>query len=198
MAQPHDARRWDRKMQQRLTRGEAAALGELYDRHASMVYGLVHRVLGDDEAAQEITADVFAYLWQHPDAYDPARGQLRSWFAGLAQKRAVRRLRWDELNEHKEHGRTPTAAEEREAERRIRLLGAHARADFIVQSMPATLRASLELAYFQRRDYRQVAAEFGITEAEARRRLRLGLQLVSSADTPAGGGRHDGQGRVDA
>ena len=30
--------RWDRKMQQRLARGEAAALGELYDRFASLVH----------------------------------------------------------------------------------------------------------------------------------------------------------------
>jgi RNA polymerase sigma-70 factor (ECF subfamily) len=43
------------------------------------------------------------------------------------------------------------------------------------------LRAALELAYFQRRDYRQAAADLGVTEDEARRRLRLGLQLLSTA-----------------
>lgn len=47
--------------------------------------------------------------------------------------------------------------------------------------MPAPLRAALELAYFQRRDYRQTAADLGVTEDEARRRLRLGLQLLSTA-----------------
>ncbi|CAM5558024.1 hypothetical protein GCM10010345_23250 [Streptomyces canarius] len=40
--------RWDRKMQQRLARGEAAALGELYDRFASLVHSLAHRVLSDE------------------------------------------------------------------------------------------------------------------------------------------------------
>jgi RNA polymerase sigma-70 factor (ECF subfamily) len=47
--------------------------------------------------------------------------------------------------------------------------------------MPAPLRAALELAYFQRRDYRQTAVDLGVTEDEARRRLRLGLQLLSTA-----------------
>ncbi|GAA0489099.1 hypothetical protein GCM10010361_62880 [Streptomyces olivaceiscleroticus] len=47
--------------------------------------------------------------------------------------------------------------------------------------MPAPLRAALELAYFQRRDYRQTAADLGVTEDEARRRLRLGLQLLATA-----------------
>ncbi|MEV6110070.1 sigma-70 family RNA polymerase sigma factor [Streptomyces sp. NPDC051940] len=185
MTYPQDAPpRWDRKMQQRLARGEAAALGELYDRHASLVYGLARHVLSDDEAAEQITADVFAYLWQHPDAYDPRRTPLRAWLATIAHKRAVRRLRWDEINEQKERGYTPTPQEETASEVRIQALAAEARADYILQSMPSPLRAALEMAYFQRRDYRQTAAELGITHAEARRRLRLGLQLLATAQPP--------------
>ncbi len=54
---------------------EAAALGELYDRFASLVHGLAHRVLGDERAADRITRDVFAHVWEHPDAYDPRQGR---------------------------------------------------------------------------------------------------------------------------
>ncbi len=54
--------RWDRKMQQRLARGEAAALGELYDRFASLVHSLAHRVLGDERAADGVTREVFAHV----------------------------------------------------------------------------------------------------------------------------------------
>ena len=48
MAKKDAPPRWDRRMQQRLARGEAGALGELYDRFASLVHGLGHRVLGDE------------------------------------------------------------------------------------------------------------------------------------------------------
>ncbi|MFC9955600.1 RNA polymerase subunit sigma-70, partial [Streptomyces prasinus] len=41
---------WDRTMQQRLARGEAAALGELYDRFASLVHGLAPPRLGDADS----------------------------------------------------------------------------------------------------------------------------------------------------
>jgi RNA polymerase sigma-70 factor (ECF subfamily) len=66
-------------------------------------------------------------------------------------------------------------------ERKVHHASVAARADYIVQAMPTPLRAALELAYFQRRDYRQTAADLGVTEDEARRRLRLGLQLLSTA-----------------
>ncbi|MFF0082324.1 sigma-70 family RNA polymerase sigma factor [Streptomyces canus] len=184
MAKKDAPPRWDRKMQQRLARGEAAALGELYDRFASLVHGLAHRVLGDERAADGITREVFVHVWEHPEAYDPQQGPLRSWVAGLTHRLAVQRLRATETAALTEG----TEGSTEELERKVRHASVAARADYIVQSMPAPLRAALELAYFQRRDYRQAAADLSITEDEARRRLRLGLQLLSTAhDTGAPG-----------
>ncbi|MGW4727871.1 sigma-70 family RNA polymerase sigma factor [Streptomyces shenzhenensis] len=181
--------RWDRKMQQRLARGEAAALGELYDRFASLVHGLAHRVLGDEEAADGITREVFAHVWEHPDTYDPRQGPLRSWMATLTHRLAVQRLRATETAALTQG--TDAEARAEELERKVRHASVAARADYIVHSMPAPLRAALDLAYVQRRDYRQAAADLGVTEDEARRRLRLGLQLLSTAHdagTPPGYG----------
>ncbi|MER7927740.1 MULTISPECIES: sigma-70 family RNA polymerase sigma factor [unclassified Streptomyces] len=172
--------RWDRKMQQRLARGEAAALGELYDRFASLVHSLAHRVLGDERAADGITREVFTHVWEHPDAYDPKQGPLRSWVAALTHRLAVQRLRATETAALAREGRDGRGSAE-ELERKVRHASVAARADYIVTSMPAPLRAALDLAYFQRRDYRQTAVDLGVTEDEARRRLRLGLQLLSTA-----------------
>lgn len=176
--------RWDHRMQQRLARGEEAALAELYDRYATLVHGLAHRVMDDDEAADLITREVFGYVWENPDAYDPRSGSLRSWIAQLTQRHAVRRLRDSESRGHS----SPA-----EVESRVREANTAARADFIVTSMPAPLRAALDLAYRERLDYRAAAAELGVSEAEARRRMRLGLQLLSTAMDP-GDARDSGFG----
>jgi RNA polymerase sigma-70 factor (ECF subfamily) len=167
--------RWDRKMQQRLARGEEAALAELYDRYASLVHSLAHRVMDDEEAADLITREVFGYVWENPDAYDPKHGSMRSWIAALTQRHAVHQLR-----EYENRGRSTPA----EVEARVREANTAARADFIVTSMPTPLRAALELAYRERLDYREAAAGLGVSEDEARRRLRLGLQLLSTAMEP--------------
>ncbi|MFE7455819.1 sigma-70 family RNA polymerase sigma factor [Streptomyces sp. NPDC057554] len=173
--------RWDRRMQQRLARGEAAALGELYDRFASLVHSQAYRMLDDEDAADLVTREVFAEVWENPEAYDPKQGSMRSWVARLTHDRSVRRLRRAvAVSYAAEHGEGAVPDPE-ELERRVRSATAAARADYIVSSMPASLRRALELAYTQRRDYRQTAADLGVTEDEARRRLRLGLQLLSTA-----------------
>ncbi|MEU9609465.1 sigma-70 family RNA polymerase sigma factor [Streptomyces sp. NPDC048057] len=184
--------RWDRKMQQRLARGEAAALGELYDKLASLVHSLAHRVLDDDEAADQVTREVFGYVWEHPDEYDPKQGSLRSWVAKLTNQHSVSRLRRTGAAALADGGTGTTE----ELEKRVRRAAAEARADYIRTSMPAPLRKALELAYFERRDYRQTAAHLGVTDDEARRRLRLGLQLLSTAHTrPVEGSSPPGYGR---
>jgi RNA polymerase sigma-70 factor (ECF subfamily) len=182
--------RWDRRMQQRLAHGEAAALGELYDRFASLVHGLAHRVLGDDRAADALTREVFVHLWEHPETYDPKQGPLRSWVAAVTHRLAVQRLRAG----GNRAGAEPDPEQDPELERTVRHASVAARADYIVTSLPAPLKAALERAYFQRRDYRQTAADLGITEDEARRRLRLGLQLLATAHDAGGPGAQAGPG----
>ncbi|WP_329208475.1 sigma-70 family RNA polymerase sigma factor [Streptomyces sp. NBC_00683] len=192
--------RWDRRMQQRLSRGEAAALGELYDRFAALIHSQAHRMLDDEEAADAVTREVFGYVWENPDAYDPKQGSMRSWVTRLTHHRSVQWLRraHDDVDDDEagSGGQDGTLSAE-ELEQRVRRATAAARADYIVASMPAPLRAALELAYIQRRDYRQTAADLGVTGDEARRRLRLGLQLLSTANNrPLEGFSPPGYGRA--
>lgn len=189
-------------MQQRLARGEAAALGELYDRFAALVHSQANRMLEDEDAADIVTREVFAHVWENPDAYDPRLGSMRSWVARLAHRRSVERLRSAERDAYEDRPGGPNGGDDgprdtSELDERLRRATAAARADYIAATMPEPLRAALELAYIQRRDYRQTATDLGVTEIEARRRLRLGLQLLSTANlAPADGFSPPGYGRA--
>ncbi|WP_425583527.1 sigma-70 family RNA polymerase sigma factor [Streptomyces macrosporus] len=167
--QPHR----DHEMRWRLARGEEPALGELYDGYASMVHGLALRFLDDQEAADRIVGEVFAEVWEHPLAYEPKRGSLRSWLVELTHRQSVRHL----------CERIPCGESCEGLEERVRTASAVARADLMATAMPVSLRDALELTYARRRDYRAVAAELGVSEDEARRRLRLGLRMLSTAVT---------------
>ena len=93
MATPDRIPRWDEQLQRRLARGEETALGELYDRLSPMVHGLAGRILTDQAAADQLTREIFAQVWEHPEDFDPAQGSLRSWLGALTHRRAVERLR---------------------------------------------------------------------------------------------------------
>ncbi|MBL1067487.1 sigma factor [Streptomyces sp. 7-21] len=201
---------WDRSIRDRLLSGEAAALAEVYDRFAPLAFGIAQRAFDGapagpaDEAASQVTGDVLGHLWQHPEAYDPARGPLRSWIAAEAHRRAVDLLR-ERLRAALPKPQPEQPPGERPAERpqttapdgaapplpdeRVRAAATAARADYIVSAMPEPLLRALELTHFECHDYRLAAQRLGISGAEARRRLRLALQLLATAaEYPAGTG----------
>ncbi|MFJ8627784.1 sigma-70 family RNA polymerase sigma factor [Kitasatospora sp. NPDC093550] len=174
MATPERPPRWDEQLQRRLARGEETALGELYDQLAPMVHGLAGRILADQTAAAQLTREIFAHVWEHPEDFDPARGSLRSWLGALTHTRAVERLRVRRAAEHL------PGCDTRGAEAEIRAVATAARVQYVVDSLPQTLRETIAVTYYDGRTYRETARLLGISEQAAKQRMRLGLELLAT------------------
>jgi RNA polymerase sigma-70 factor (ECF subfamily) len=163
----------------RIRAGDEVALRAVYDQHAGLVYGLARRVTRDDHLAQDITQEVFAYLWELPERVDPSRGSLRSYLAVVAHRRAV-----DEVRRSERRARTETAGAAAEIaedgpEAGVVDAAAHAwakdRLAAVLAQLPDDQRAAIGLAYYEGQTYVQVAQTLGIPEGTAKSRLRLGL-----------------------
>ena len=79
----------------RIAVGDDRALQTVYERHSPLVYGLARRVTSSTAQAEEITQEVFVYLWQNPDRFDASRGTLRAFLGALAHHRSVDEIRRD-------------------------------------------------------------------------------------------------------
>ena len=77
----------------RIAVGDDRALQMIYERYSPMVYGLARRVTASTAHAEEITQEVFVYLWQNPDRFDAERGTLRAFLGALTHRRAVDEVR---------------------------------------------------------------------------------------------------------
>ena len=166
----------------RLAAGDDHALTEVFDALAYSVYGSALRVLGDDSAAQDVVQDVFVELWAHPGRYDPVAGTLRTYLTMLARHRAVDLVR-SELRRLARQERTyrltpaPVPAgvgDEVLAAETANLVRT------AVQSLPASQRQVVELAYFEGMTCREVASAVGIPEGTAKSRLRLALAKLET------------------
>lgn len=162
----------------RIRAGDETALAAVYDQHAGLVYGLARRVTRDEHLAQDVTQDVFAYLWEMPDRVDLARGSLRSYLAVVAHRRAVDEVRRSERRARTENaaagpesveGPEPDAVEAA-AERYYRT-----RLADVLQQLPEEQRVAVGLAYYDGKTYVEVARTLGIPEGTAKSRLRLAL-----------------------
>lgn len=65
-------------------------------KYSGLLWKIAASVLVNAASAQDVeecVADVFIYLWQFPEKYDPEKGKLSSWLCLIARSRALDRYR---------------------------------------------------------------------------------------------------------
>jgi RNA polymerase sigma factor (sigma-70 family) len=174
----------ERLLAARLSAGDESALGEVYDRFSSFVFGLALRVIGDRVLAEDVSQEVFVGLWNQPERFDPARGSMRAYLGTLTHRRAVDLVRREGARRRREASST---REPVEAVTVADAVLAGVAADTVraaVATLPPPQRQAIELAYFHGHTYRQVAEALGIPEGTAKSRLRLALARIAEIVSP--------------
>src|SRR5262245_54806119 len=65
----------------------------LYDRHGGVAYSLAYRIVGEREAAEDVTQEAFISIWRSGTRFDRTRGSVRSWMLSIVRNRAIDALR---------------------------------------------------------------------------------------------------------
>ncbi len=73
--------------------GDRLAVAELYDRHASAVYGMAMSLLHDPSVAQDVSQETFVRLWTRAQTFDSARGTPLGWLLSITRNLALDELR---------------------------------------------------------------------------------------------------------
>src|SRR3954453_7397766 len=162
-----------------ISRYDQRALAEVYRRHGGAVFGLGRRLLSAAAVAEELVQEVFLWLWEQPEKFDPARGSLRSLLLSRCHSRAVDILRSDASRRRREQRdaiRTAEAGYDLEREVWDLTVADHVRA--AMQQLPTSERDAIELAYFGGHTYREVATLLHEPEGTVKSRIRSGLRRM--------------------
>ncbi len=177
----------DRLLVDRLAAGDDRALAAVVDEFGSLVRSVARRVLRDDAAADDVMQDVFVWLWERPDRFDPDRGSLRSFLAVVARRRAIdwiRRHDADRRRADRAAQDAPLVDDDLAEDVTARDDAARVRA--AVATLPSDQREAVTLAFFGGLSYREVAVALHIPEGTAKSRLRLALAKLSATLGPSG------------
>lgn len=164
--------------------GDVSAFEALYDRHASTIYALLLRILGNPDDAEEILQEAFVKAWSSARLFDPVRGSEVAWLISIARSRAIDRLRSRRIRSDRENdaGRehfihaaflgVETAMEHAiESEERIAVRAALAH-------LPEAQRRALELAYFEGLSQSEIAERLHEPLGTIKTRIQLGMKKL--------------------
>ncbi len=174
----------DEDLVARLARHDEAALGALYDRHASAVYGLSLRTLQDADLAQELVQDVFVALWDHPGRFDPARAGLRAYLLVVTRSRAIDRLRREKptLRLYDDDGEefpiedpAPSVLDHAEGAQRAE------RIHTAMRALSAAHRETVDRAFLREESREEIARAMRVPVGTVKSRLKYALDKLREA-----------------
>ncbi len=146
----------------RIAARDQRAVGDLYDRHCRLVFGLALHILTERAEAEAVVEEVFLGVWAHPEIYHVALGSPASWLVRLTRNRAT------------DHRRTlglhiadcaPVSADSSEIGRALGTLSDQQ-------------RGLIEHAYFGGVTRPELAAQFGLSLAAVTESLRASMQTL--------------------
>jgi RNA polymerase sigma-70 factor (ECF subfamily) len=78
-----------------VAKGDQAAFERLYGETRAKLYGVLLRILGKPELADELMREVYLKVWDSAGKFDPTIATPITWMVAIARKRAIELMRKD-------------------------------------------------------------------------------------------------------
>ena len=73
--------------------GDKKTIEVLYDMYSGSLYGVILRILKEEETSEDILQETFLRIWQKFNYYDSSKGRLFTWMCNLARNLALDKLK---------------------------------------------------------------------------------------------------------
>ncbi len=161
----------------RINARDAAAIGELYDRHSRLLYGLILRIVKERGEAEEVLQEAFLLVWTRAHTYDASLGSPAAWLVRIARNRAIDRLRANNVRARTVEAVSPPpcidSPETHAAVSERRRVVTRA-----LEALPAAQRELIEQAYFLGLTQSELAERFHLPLGTVKTRIRSGLLVL--------------------
>ncbi len=172
---------------QRTAHGDRAAFRRVYELTSAHLLGVAIRILGRQQAAEDVLQDAFVSVWKNAASYDPNVAQPMTWLITIVRNRTLDVLRAEgRRNETAldtgDDDAAPTDVADgapgplqllAQATESMRIKGCMERLD-------ASHRQSLALAYYQGLSHSEVAEQMACPLGSVKTWIRKGLAQLKS------------------
>ena len=160
--------------------GDARAFAALYDRHGRAAYSLAYRMMGERQAAEDLTQEAFLEVWRAAKSYRAERGSVRTWILSIVHHRGVDQLR-SAARRRQIMDKAEAAApimQPSEAFTETWHNSQRVQVREALRALPPEQLKVLELAYFSGYTHKEIAKLLDVPLGTVKGRMRLGLKKI--------------------
>lgn len=76
-----------------LQKEDKKAISLLYENYADALFGVIRKVISDEDIAQDVLQETFVKVWRYAKKYDPSKAKLFTWLYRIAYNTAIDKVR---------------------------------------------------------------------------------------------------------
>ena len=178
----------DRELLSRIAEGDENAFNQLFDRLWGHVYSATLRLTKSPELSKDLSQEVFLRLWQHRDRL-PGITNIHAFLYTITKNLVTDFLRTKVFRENNQSFLTSYFAHDDTDI--LKALETKEKKEWLreaVGQLPSQLRQVVELAYFEGKNHKEIAAVLQITPASSRIYLVRAIASLRKNVTPGRSG----------
>ncbi len=144
----------------------------LYDQFSDSLFGIINRILGDDQLAEDALQRSMLKIWQNIDGYDAAKGTFFTWMGVIARNTALDQKR---LKTYQAKQKTVSVDEVVYRGETRTTEGNNIDATRLLSSLDENCRIVLEYAYLKGYTQQEISDTLGMPLGTVKTRLRKAI-----------------------
>ncbi|GAA4236598.1 sigma-70 family RNA polymerase sigma factor [Postechiella marina] len=76
-----------------LKASDKKAITLLYNNYADALFGVIKKIISDEDTAQDVLQETFVKIWRYSKKYDPNKAKLFTWLYRIAYNSAIDKVR---------------------------------------------------------------------------------------------------------
>lgn len=76
-----------------LEKGDKKAISLLYENYADALFGVIKKIISDDDIAQDVLQESYVKIWRYAKKYDASKAKLFTWLYRIAYNTAIDKVR---------------------------------------------------------------------------------------------------------
>ncbi|MGI4875758.1 MAG: RNA polymerase sigma factor [Janthinobacterium lividum] len=163
----------------RLQGRDQSAMTEFYDRYSAALYGVIQRIVKDEDEAADVLQEALVKIWHAMASYDATKGRLFTWVVNISRNLAIDRIR---SRQHRVGSRTQGLDDSLVAQRTAAptdFRPEHLGLQEITQKLVPEQRQIIDLLYFGGFTQSEAAEELNLPLGTVKTRARTALKVLA-------------------
>lgn len=151
------------------------AVEAILNRYGAALQGVILKIVGSKEVAEDILQDACIKVWKNADSYDPAKGKLFTWLLNIARNTALDKARTGKFQRQRTSQMLDQTVYDNVAfseEMQVRDVGLQN----ALNKLEEKYRMIIELLYIQGYTQREIVEEFDLPLGTVKSRAKIAIR----------------------